>query len=270
MSKVDLAALIALCAALASATGDVIRQRSAQEITDKQVGHLELFRMSLRDKRWWLGGLAAIVNYSLQAGALAWGSVMLVTALQVTALLFALPIYARLTSHRVTRWEWIWAIVLAGALAVVIIVGDPDVRPAACAGVHVDHRRSGDGSCVGVVRAGGAGLVGPSGSGGAVGGGGRFVIGAVRGADEGTCRSARRGLGGRAAFAGVLSVATGDVGRDDFPAVGLPRRGADRLVADDDRGQAGGRRCARGSSSWRGVRRRRARGVRARRRRWYW
>jgi drug/metabolite transporter (DMT)-like permease len=125
MSKVDVAALIALCAALASAIGDVIRQRSAQEITDKKVGHLELFGMSLRDKRWWLGGLAAIVNYSLQAGALAWGSVVMVTALQVTALLFALPIYARLTNHRVTRWEWIWAIVLAGALAVVIIVGDP-------------------------------------------------------------------------------------------------------------------------------------------------
>jgi len=125
MSKVDVAALIALCAALASAIGDVIRQRSAQEITDKEVGHLELFRMSLRDKRWWLGGLAAIVNYSLQAGALAWGSVVLVTALQVTALLFALPIYARLTHHRVTRWEWMWAVVLAAALAVVIIVGDP-------------------------------------------------------------------------------------------------------------------------------------------------
>ena len=73
MSKVDIAALIALCAALASAIGDVIRQRSAQEITDKEVGHLELFRMSLRDKRWWLGGVAAIANYSLQAGALAWG-----------------------------------------------------------------------------------------------------------------------------------------------------------------------------------------------------
>jgi len=125
MSKVDVAALLALCAALASAVGDVIRQRSAQEITDKQVGHLELFRMSLRDTRWWLGGLAAIVNYSLQAGALAWGSVVLVTALQVTGLLFALPIYARLTKRRVTRWEWVWAVILAGALAVVIIVGDP-------------------------------------------------------------------------------------------------------------------------------------------------
>ncbi len=126
MSKVDIAALIALLAALASAIGDVIRQRSAQEITDEEVGHLELFRMSLRDARWWLGGTAAVVNYSLQAAALAWGSVVLVTALQVSALLFALPIYTRLTHHRVTRWEWMWAVALAGALAVVIIVGDPE------------------------------------------------------------------------------------------------------------------------------------------------
>jgi drug/metabolite transporter (DMT)-like permease len=127
MSKADFAALIALCAALASAIGDVVRQRSAQEITDKPVvGHLELFRLSLRDTRWWLGGAGAIANYSLQAAALALGSVILVTALQVTSLLFALPIYARLAGHRVTRWEWVWAVLLAGALAVVVTVGDPD------------------------------------------------------------------------------------------------------------------------------------------------
>ena len=125
MSKADYAALIALCAALASAIGDVIRQRSAQEITDKEVGHLELFRLSVRDPRWWLGGTGAIANYSLQAGALALGSVMLVTALQVTSLLFALPIYARLAHHRVTRSEWFWAVTLAGALAVLVTVGDP-------------------------------------------------------------------------------------------------------------------------------------------------
>jgi hypothetical protein len=126
MSKADFAALIALCAALASAIGDVIRQRSAHEITDKPVGHLELFRLSLRDTRWWLGGGGAVANYGLQAAALALGSVMLVTALQVTSLLFALPIYARLAQHRVTRWEWMWAILLAAALAVVVTVGDPD------------------------------------------------------------------------------------------------------------------------------------------------
>lgn len=130
MSKADYAALLALCAALASAMGDVIRQRSAQEITDKQVGHLELFWMSVRDARWWMGAVGAVANYSLQAAALALGSVMLVTALQVTSLLFALPIYARLAHHRVTRWEWVWAVALAGALAVLVTLGDPSAGSA--------------------------------------------------------------------------------------------------------------------------------------------
>lgn len=125
MSTVHMSALIALLAALFSAIGDVVRQRSAQEITDEEVGALALFRMSLRDGKWWLGGTAAVANYSLQAAALAWGSVVMVTALQVTALLFALPLYARLTQSRVTRWEWVWAVILAGALAVVIMVGKP-------------------------------------------------------------------------------------------------------------------------------------------------
>lgn len=121
----DIAALLALVAALLSGVGDVIRQRSAQEITDVPVGHLELFRMSLRDGRWWLGGVAAIASFGLQAVGLSLGSVVLVQALQVTALLFALPLNARLTRHRETRREWIWAVLLAGAVAVFVTVGDP-------------------------------------------------------------------------------------------------------------------------------------------------
>ncbi|MCV7380830.1 hypothetical protein BST11_06625 [Mycobacterium alsense] len=125
MSRTDIAALLALLAALASAVGNVIRQRSAQEVTDKEVGHLTLFGMLLRDTRWWLGGLGDISSYFLLAAALAKGSVLLVMSLQVTALLFALPIYARVTRHPVTRREWLWAVLLAVALAVVIAVGDP-------------------------------------------------------------------------------------------------------------------------------------------------
>src|ERR1700761_2406288 len=125
IAKVDIAALLALVAALISGVGDVIRQRSAQEITDEQVGHFELFRLSLRDIRWWWGGLAAVVSFGLQAIALVLGSVVLVQALQVTALLFALPTNARLTRHSVTRREWLWAVLLAAAVAVFITVGDP-------------------------------------------------------------------------------------------------------------------------------------------------
>ena len=125
IAKVDIAALLALVAALISGVGDVIRQRSAQEITNERVGHFELFRLSLRDIRWWWGGLAAAASFGLQAIALVLGSVVLVQALQVTALLFALPTNARLTRHPVTRWEWLWAVLLAAAVAVFITVGDP-------------------------------------------------------------------------------------------------------------------------------------------------
>lgn len=125
MEKADFAAMIALCAALASAIGNVARQRSAKEVTDKPVGHLELFRMSVRDRWWQMGAVAAVANYLLQAAALSFGSVIVVTGLQVTALLFALPIYARLNHQRVTWREWGWAAVLAIALAVVITVGEP-------------------------------------------------------------------------------------------------------------------------------------------------
>ncbi|MGB6513455.1 MAG: DMT family transporter [Mycobacterium sp.] len=125
MPKADIAVLLALGAALVSALGSVIRQRSAHEIVDKPVGAWALFVLSLRDTRWWLGAAAAVANYALQAAALSIGSVMLVTALQVTVLLFALPINARITHHRATAWEWVWAALLAVAVAVIVAVGNP-------------------------------------------------------------------------------------------------------------------------------------------------
>jgi len=125
VSDANLAALLALCAALASAIGNVVRQRSAQEVTDKRVGHLTLFGMLLRDKRWWLGGFGDIGSYVLLAAALDHGSVLLVMSLQVTALLFALPIYTRMSHHPITRREWTYALLLAVALAVLITIGDP-------------------------------------------------------------------------------------------------------------------------------------------------
>ena len=126
MAKAEIAAvLLALGAALVSAVGSVIRQRSAHEIVDKPVGAWELFLLSVRDTRWWWGAVAAVANYALQAAALSLGSVMLVTALQVTVLLFALPINARITHQRATAWEWFWALALAGSVAVIVTVGNP-------------------------------------------------------------------------------------------------------------------------------------------------
>jgi len=125
MHKADIAVLFALGAAFFIAIGDVIHQRSAHEVTDEPVSHVELFLRLLRDRQWWLGSIVAAVGFALQAAALGFGSVLLVQALLVTSLLFALPISARQAHRRVTRWEWTWAALLAAAVAVIVIVGSP-------------------------------------------------------------------------------------------------------------------------------------------------
>jgi drug/metabolite transporter (DMT)-like permease len=125
MDKADIAALLALGAAFFIAVGDVVHQRSAHEVTDEPVSHVALFMRLLRDGQWWLGSLVSAVGFALQAAALGFGSVLLVQAMLVTSLLFALPINARMTHRRVTRWEWTWAALLAASVAVIVTVGNP-------------------------------------------------------------------------------------------------------------------------------------------------
>ncbi|MGB5111481.1 MAG: DMT family transporter [Mycobacterium sp.] len=125
MDKADIAAFLALGAALFIAIGDVIHQRSAHEVTDEQVGHLQLFVRLLKDRMWWAGSLVSAVGFGLQAAALGLGSVLLVQALLVTSLLFALPLNARVNNHRVSRFEWTWAVLLAVSVVVIVTVGNP-------------------------------------------------------------------------------------------------------------------------------------------------
>jgi len=125
VSTTAIAALLALAAALMVAVGDVLQQRSAQQVTTTQAGTVALFRRLLSDRRWWAGSLVAGAGFGLQAAALALGSVVLVQALLVTSLLFALVINARLNHTRITAWQTIWAVLLAAAVTVVVTVGDP-------------------------------------------------------------------------------------------------------------------------------------------------
>jgi drug/metabolite transporter (DMT)-like permease len=125
MDKADIAAVLAVGAAFFIAIGDVIHQRSAHDVTDEPVSHVALFLRLLRDGQWWLGSLVAAAGFGLQAAALGFGSVLLVQALLVTSLLFALPINARLTHRPVSRWEWTWAALLAASVAVIVTVGNP-------------------------------------------------------------------------------------------------------------------------------------------------
>ncbi|CPR02389.1 putative integral membrane alanine valine and leucine rich protein [Mycobacterium bohemicum DSM 44277] len=125
MRTTEIAVVLAEAAALMIAVGDVLQQRSAQQVTDKPVGTAALFHRLLRDRQWWQGSLVAAAGFGLQAAALGLGSVVLVQALLVTSLLFALVINAAVNHRRITRPQAIWAILLAAAVAVVVTVGDP-------------------------------------------------------------------------------------------------------------------------------------------------
>lgn len=120
-----IAALLALSSALCVATGDVLQQRAAHCITDRELGPVELFAGLLRSQRWWWGAVLLLASIGLQAAALGGGSVLLVQALLMFSVLFALPINARLSHRAVTAGEWVWAALLTAAVTVVVVVGNP-------------------------------------------------------------------------------------------------------------------------------------------------
>ena len=125
MAGMPFAALLALASALCIAIGDVLQQRAAHCITDRSVGHVELVAKLLRNRRWWWGALLLVASIALQAAALGRGSVLLVQALLMLSLLFALPISARVWHRTVTGGEWVWAGLLTAAVIAIVIVGNP-------------------------------------------------------------------------------------------------------------------------------------------------
>ncbi len=114
--------LLALAAAVTSALGIVIRQRATLEIPQDEGVSTTMFKKLLRNRLWWAGTAVAASGYAFQALALTWGSLILVAPLLVSALLFALPMSARLAHRRVTTHDWVWALVLTIGLAVFLTI----------------------------------------------------------------------------------------------------------------------------------------------------
>lgn len=110
----------ALAGAVFTAVGIVVRQRATLDVpADHPVSAL-MVKTLLHRPLWWAGTGAAVTGYAFQAVALAYGSLLLVAPLLVSALLFALPLSAWLAHRRVSRAAWAWATVLTLALAVFV------------------------------------------------------------------------------------------------------------------------------------------------------
>ena len=121
----DIAAVLALLAAVLFAVGSVAQQRSAATVPDDTARGLGLIRVLVHRRQWWLGVIGDGGGYVAQAAALAFGSLLLVQPLLVTTLLFALPLGARWAGRTLGRADWVWAAVLAVSLAVFVVTGEP-------------------------------------------------------------------------------------------------------------------------------------------------
>jgi hypothetical protein len=119
-----LAAGLALLAAALFAVAAAAQQRAAAAVPDGQAG-VGLVLTLARRPRWWVGTLADLGGFVAQAAALGLGSLLLVQPLLVTSLLFALPLSARWGGRRPGRSDRVWAVVLAVALAVFVVSGEP-------------------------------------------------------------------------------------------------------------------------------------------------
>jgi drug/metabolite transporter (DMT)-like permease len=117
-----LAVLFALLAALFLAIGIVVRQRATMDVPEEHGVSSIMVLTLIRRPLWWAGTAAAVAGFGFQALALAYGSLLLVQPILVSALLFALPLSARLANRRVTRGEWLWAVVLTASLAVFVLL----------------------------------------------------------------------------------------------------------------------------------------------------
>jgi len=114
--------LLALLAAVFLAVGIVVRQRATLDVPAELGVSPVMFKTLIRRPLWWAGTGSAVAGFVFQALALINGSLLLVQPILVSALLFALPLSARMAHRRVTRGEWGWALLLTAALAVFVVL----------------------------------------------------------------------------------------------------------------------------------------------------
>ncbi|MDR2373214.1 MAG: DMT family transporter [Bifidobacteriaceae bacterium] len=119
-----LAVAVALVAALCFAGSFVAQQHAAAAVPAERGKGLRLFVQLARSPLWWAGAFGDGLGFALQAVALAFGSVVLVQPVLVTAMVFALPLAAWWNGRRIARADLVWAAVVVAGLAVFTVVGD--------------------------------------------------------------------------------------------------------------------------------------------------
>jgi drug/metabolite transporter (DMT)-like permease len=117
--------LLALGAAVLYAVTSVLQQSAAATVAHDRSLRPGLLLALLRRPRWLLGNLAEVGAVTLQFLALRRGSLVVVQALLVSGLLFALPLGAALHHRRLSRTDWLGAVAVVAGLAVFVTVAHP-------------------------------------------------------------------------------------------------------------------------------------------------
>jgi drug/metabolite transporter (DMT)-like permease len=114
--------LIGLGAAVLLATGYVLQQHEAAE--QQAGGWSPGLLLVLARRPIWLAGIAAMVcGQILGAVALGLGSLVVVEPLLATNVLFALPLAALASRRRLSRGDWVGAVMLVGGLVLFLLGG---------------------------------------------------------------------------------------------------------------------------------------------------
>ncbi len=117
--------VLALAAALCFGVGTVLQQRAAMQVPDEEAMKAGLL-VRLAKQPVWLAGIAAdALGFAGQAVALAIGRIVVVQPLLATAVVFALPLGARLDHRRLTRREIVGAAAVVGGVASFVVVANP-------------------------------------------------------------------------------------------------------------------------------------------------
>ena len=118
-------AALALFAALMFALGTVMQQREAMKVSDEDADSAGLL-IRLAKRPAWLGGIVAdAIGFVGQATALGLGRVIVVQPLLATAVVWALPLGAKLCGQKVVRRDIVAAIAVCAGLGVFLVISDP-------------------------------------------------------------------------------------------------------------------------------------------------
>ena len=121
----ELAAVLALLAAVSFALAATLWQKASLSLTGVSVRHPKSFLVLLTRWVWLLGLAAQIVGIALQAAALDRGRVSIIQPLLVTTVIWALPLGYFLTHQTIGGREVSGAAIIVVGLALFAIFGDP-------------------------------------------------------------------------------------------------------------------------------------------------